>query len=188
MSRSSLQVNAWPACLAALWLAGCATAPTGPVTQASADDCAVIALLAGMVGEQQPPLQLVPWTRDVEGLMAGRRFGVVLDDPERWSPDASRAAIAALGADRQARRRQTLALSCRWTREGKNPFRAWAPGRAQLLVSPPGFTPDKAFAVEDMAVILPGDRVDYYRFIVSGPPKGRWDLHRMEFASVKLPR
>jgi hypothetical protein len=173
--------------LAAALMAGCATAPAS-TAQASAEDCAVVTLLAGLVGETQPPLQLIGRTRDVDALMRGRRFRVVIDDPERWSPDATPAQIAALGAARQARRGQSLVLACRWTREGDNPFRPWAPGRAQLLISAPAFTPDRAFAVDEMVVILPGDRVDYYRFIVEALPNGRWDLHRMEFASVKLPR
>ena len=89
MSDDQTHGKIWRACLAAVWLGGCATAPSGPVVQVSADDCKVVALLAGMVGEEQPPLQLTPWTRDVEGLMRGRRFRVIVDDPERWSPDAS---------------------------------------------------------------------------------------------------
>lgn len=148
---------------------------------ANSRDCDVLMLAAGFIAAHQPPLRLRPRTRDVEATLAGRARAAA---PETWSPDADTPTIAALSRARWERR-GPVRIACPLE---KSPFVAWRPGRAELVLSTPAFSPASDFAVVDAAVLLPGRRMDHYRFMMSGPPKTGWDLHRVEFNSVRIGR
>lgn len=162
----------------ALILTGCATVPASPPPVASADDCKLLMLTAGFIAEHHAPLRLRPLTTDVSRLTAGR---VSAEVPETWSPDADGEAIAAVSAARRVVRPLTIACPLE-----KSPFVPWRPGRGELVLSTPARSPKGDFAVLDAAVLLPGRRVDLYRFMLSGPPKEGWDFHRLEFGSAPL--
>jgi hypothetical protein len=161
-----------------LVLGGCATVPP-PAPQTTASDCAILMLAAGFIAEHQPAMRLRPRTRDIDALLWGR---APAERPEIWSPDADPRTKAAIAYERW-RRRAPVTIACPLE---KSPFAPWRPGRAELVLSTPALSPDGAFAVVDAAVLLPGRRVDHYRFMLSGPPKGAWDLHRITFASAPL--
>jgi len=154
-------------------LAGCAT--TADLAPAPAEDCAVLMLVGGFIADHQPPLRLRPVTADLR---------LAPDEPERWSPDAGLETIAAIGQARQDRRRPPHRIACPLT--GPSPFVAWRPGRAELVLSNPAYAPAGDFAVVDAQVLLPGRRADHYRFILSGPPRTGWDIHRIEFETRPL--
>lgn len=135
----------------------------------------MLMLTAGFIAAHQPPLRLRPVTADLRLKPA---------PPERWSPDADPPTIAAIGQARAGRRRPPQKIACPLT--GPSPFVAWRPGRAELVLSNPAYAPAGDFAVVDAEVLLPGRRADQYRFILSGPPKTGWDIHRIEFGSRKL--
>ena len=162
-----------------LALAGCATVQARPSPAADARDCAVLMLAGGFIAAHQPPLRLRGATRDVEALLAGRARA---ETPESWSPDADAPTVAAIARARWERR-APVTIACPLD---KSPFVAWRPGRAELVLSTPAFSPAGDFAVLDAAVLLPGRRIDHYRVLLSGPPKTGWDLHRIEFASAPL--
>jgi hypothetical protein len=151
--------------------ASAASAASPPI--ADARDCAALMLVGGFIAEHQPPLRLRPVTRDVEDMLRGRAWAPV---PETWSPDADAAAIARLGQARKAARPVRIACPME-----KSPFVPWRPGRAELVLSRPAYDAAAAFAVIDAAVLLPGRRTDFYRFMLNRTASG-WDFHREEFA------
>lgn len=147
--------------------------------EATSADCAVLMLAAGFIAEHQPPLRLRRVSRDVEAMLWSRSR---VEAPERWSPDADTATAAALAYGRSRTARKRIACSLE-----KGPFVHWRPGRGELVLSTPVLSPKGDFAVVDAAVLLPGQRVDHYRFMLSGPPRSGWDLHRITFESARLP-
>jgi hypothetical protein len=148
---------------------------------ADARDCATLMLVGGFIAEHHAPLRLRPATQDIEALLARR---AKVEAPEVWSPDAAAPTIAAISYARWARR-APIHINCPLD---KSPFVGWRPGRGELVLSTPAYSPEGEFAVVDAEVILPGRRIDHYRVMLSGPPGAGWDLHRVEFNSAPIDR